>query len=109
MKSLIASLLLLPFANSVCCAQADADPYKNQGAAPPPPAPQVDSITCISFEEEVISLPILEAQKLLRQTKTDPERYAKAMKLVEEGKAKLERFMVTRVRSGERFISESIV
>jgi hypothetical protein len=68
-----------------------------------------DEITgVISVTEETFSLPILDAEQLLHEVPSDVLRHARLREMVAAGKARLERFIVLRTKSGQRAVVEQI-
>ena len=66
-----------------------------------------EASTTLSIKEETFSLPIAEASQLLHDVPTDALRYARLREMLAAGKARLERLMVLRTRSGQRAVVES--
>lgn len=88
-------LSLLPTATSAE-PKATSEPLVNQ--TPPE----------LSLQDEVYSLPIAEAHKLLLESPSDSERYNKLRAMLKDKSAKIERLTVMRTKPGERSITESI-
>jgi hypothetical protein len=61
----------------------------------------------LSITEETFSLPIAEANHLLHNVPSDALRYARLRDLLAGGKARLERLIVLRTKSGQRAMTES--
>lgn len=62
----------------------------------------------VSVTEETFSLPILDAENLLHEVPSDAQRHARLREMVEAGKARLERFIVLRTKSGQRAVAEQV-
>lgn len=88
-------------------AQESVDPYKKVAADVAVPE-QTGQALQVSLHLDTFSLPINEAFALLREFPTDGARYDQLVKLAEQGKAKIERIVVLRTKSGQRAVVESI-
>ncbi len=64
--------------------------------------------TAVSIMEEVFSLPLVEADNLLHDIPSDRLRYARLREMLAGGKARLEKLVVLRTKSGQRAVFESI-
>ena len=62
----------------------------------------------VSITEETFSLSITEAHHLLHDVPSDPLRYVRLREMLTKGKARLERLIVLRTKSGQRAVSENI-
>ena len=92
-------------------AQADAAPAPNPAEADPgghgdPGDPGFAS--ALSVTEETFSLTIADADHLLHDVPSDALRYARLREMLASGKARLERLVVLRTKSGQRAVAESI-
>ena len=65
-------------------------------------------ISALSIREETFSLPIADAYELLHASSSDVDTYAKVTALMKAGKAKIERLLILRTKSGQRAVVESI-
>ncbi|MHA3770771.1 hypothetical protein ACXR0O_04455 [Verrucomicrobiota bacterium sgz303538] len=88
-------------------AQDSVDPYKKAAADVAAPE-QAGQAIQVSLHLDTFSLPINAAFALLREFPTDGGRYDQLVKLAEQGKAKIERIIVLRTKSGQRALIESI-
>ena len=89
-------------------AQDPVDPYKKGGAEPPELILDQVTSNLLSIREETFSLPIAAAYDLMHSTKLDAELYAKLVEQMRAGKARIERLIVLRTKSGQRAVLESI-
>ena len=84
-----------------------------QAAAPNPDggvaanAGEQEAPSALSITEETFSLPIADADHLLHNVPSDALRYARLREMLAGGKARLERLIVLRTKSGQRAVSES--
>ena len=62
----------------------------------------------VSIMEEVFSLPLADADNLLHDVPSDRLRYARLREMLAGGKARLEKLMVLRTKSGQRAVVESV-
>ena len=62
----------------------------------------------VSFHFEIFSLALAEAGPLLREPLSDEERLQRVLKLMGEGKARQERLIIARTKSGQRMVVENI-
>ncbi len=67
-----------------------------------------DGPAILSITEETFSLPIADADHLLHEIPSDALRYARLRELLAGSKARLERLIVLRTKSGQRAVAESI-
>jgi hypothetical protein len=67
-----------------------------------------DGPTAVSITEETFSIPIGDAFRLLHDLASDELRFARITDLVASGKARIERLVVLRTKSGQRAVVESI-
>lgn len=71
-------------------------------------AAEQDGPTAASIMVEAFSLPITEADRLLLDIPSDALRYKRLREMLAGGKARLERLIVLRTKSGQRAVYESI-
>jgi hypothetical protein len=84
------------------------DPYKKGQSDPNAQDYSAYGPAQVSFQFELFSLSLTDAAALMREPISDGERLKRVISMVGEGKARQERLVVTRTKSGQRMVAESI-
>jgi hypothetical protein len=95
------AVLLSLFPSQVHAQAAGANPA-------PPDGPPAARDVVISITEQTYSLSVADADRLLQDLPTDAARHARLREMAAAGKAKLERLLVLRTKSGQRAVVEAI-
>ena len=101
---LLTSAFLLVLNAHKGVSQSANDPYK-KGKVEQVQTKEMPHV--VSIHEEAFSLPIAEPYTILHEVTTDGERYHPVVELVKAGKAKIEKLIVVRTKSGQRSVNES--
>lgn len=103
-----AVVLTLSPTQSVCAQIPDAAPFAPPDQEAAEEGDPFEGPVTISIMEEVFSLSPVEADNLLHDIPSDRLRYARLREMLAAGKARLEKLMVLRTKSGQRAVVESV-